>query len=63
MYFPLVLMALVAVSAVFLLRQFWARALDDADAASADAPWPDAASADDTANARDDASHDVLKAA
>ena len=53
MYFPLVLAALVIVSAVFLLRQFWTRSLDDADA-----QLPE-----DIVPAHDETSHDALKAA
>jgi hypothetical protein len=53
MYFPFVLLALVIVSAVFLLRQFWTRSLDVIDEPPADGAL----------NARDEASHDVLKAA
>ena len=53
MYFPLILAALVTVSAVFLLRQFWTRSLDDDDAHMTEDILP----------AHDDASHDALKAA
>ncbi len=51
MFLPLVLAALVIASTVYLLRQFWNRSLDHAEA-TADAP-----------RSESEPQHDALKAA
>jgi hypothetical protein len=54
MLFPIILAALVIISAAFLLRQFWHRSLADDEAPSApELMWP----------RRDDDRNDALKAA